>query len=45
MFIASRRADALVDQGDVRCCSASVRIAKAIAELERNRVVKNDPVH
>jgi len=35
VFIAARRADALLDQGDTQGCSAWLRIAKAITELER----------
>lgn len=35
VFIASKRADALLDQGDVHGCSAWIR--KAITELERKQ--------
>jgi hypothetical protein len=35
LFIAARRADALLDQGDVQGSSAWIRITNAIAELER----------
>ena len=35
IFIATRRADALLDRGDVAGRSTWIRIAKAIAELER----------
>ena len=45
VFIASRRADALLDQGDVQGCSAWVRIAKAITDLERKAAGKGDRVH
>jgi len=45
VFIASRRADALLDQGDARGCSEWVRIAKAIIELERKAAGKTDRVH
>ena len=43
--IASKRADALLDQGDVQGCSAWVRIAKAITDLERKAAGKGDRVH
>ena len=45
VFIASKRADELLDQGDVQGCSAWVRIAKAIIELERKSAGKADRVH
>jgi hypothetical protein len=35
LFIASRRADALLDQGDIAGCSAWIGITKAITELEQ----------
>jgi hypothetical protein len=35
VFIAAKRADALLDQGDPEGFSTWVRIAKAITELER----------
>jgi hypothetical protein len=45
VFIASKRADALLDQGDVEGCSAWVRITKAIADLERKAAGKSEQVH
>ena len=45
VFIATKRADALLDQGDVHGCSAWLRIAKAITELERKAADKSDRVH
>jgi len=45
VFIASRRADALLDQGDLQGCSAWVRIAKAISELERKAPGIRDRIH
>ena len=45
VFIATKRADALLDQGDVQGCSAWVRIAKAITELERKRPAPSERVH
>lgn len=44
-FIASKRADAPFDLGDVQGCWAWVRIAEAIAELERKSAGKGDRVH
>jgi hypothetical protein len=44
MLIATRRADALFDQGDVQGCSAWIRISRAIASLERKRA-GGDTVH
>ena len=35
LFIAAKRADALLDQGDQAGCSAWIRITKAITELKR----------
>jgi hypothetical protein len=37
VFIASRRADALLEQGDTQGCSAWVRITRAITDLERKK--------
>ena len=45
VFIATNRADALLDQGDVQGCSAWVRIAKAITDLERRALSVGDKVH
>jgi hypothetical protein len=45
IFIATKRADTLLDQGDVQGCSAWVRIAKAITDLERKGAGKADRVH
>lgn len=45
VFIASKRADALLDQGDVQGCSVWVRIAKAIDELERKQPGHADKMH
>jgi hypothetical protein len=42
VFIATKRADALLDQGDMQGCSAWVRIAKAIADLERKAAGRSD---
>lgn len=35
VFIATKRADALLDQGDPEGCMAWVKIARAVTELER----------
>jgi hypothetical protein len=35
VFIAAKRADSLLQQGDAEGCSAWIRITKAITELER----------
>jgi hypothetical protein len=43
LFIAVRRADELLDQGNSEECSAWIRIAKAITELERK--ASADPVN
>lgn len=45
VFIASRRADALLDLGDPEGCRTWVRIAKAIDALERQLPGKADRVH
>ena len=45
VFIATKRADALLDQGDMQGCSAWVRIAKAITDLERPTPSGSDKVH
>ena len=45
MFIAAKRADALLDEGDVRGCSAWVQIAKAIDELKRKQPDHADKLH
>lgn len=45
VFIASKRADALLDQGDHQGCSAWIRIAKAIFELEQKQAGEKDRVH
>jgi hypothetical protein len=45
VFIATKRADALLDQGDVQGCSAWLRIAKAIIELERKEPAPSERVH
>ena len=45
LFIASKQADALLDQGDHEGCSAWVRIAKAITELERKAPERGEGVH
>jgi hypothetical protein len=45
LFIAARRADALLDQGDHSGCSTWIRIAKAITELERKRPRKGETLH
>ena len=45
VFIASKGADALLDRGDVQGCSAWVRIAKAVTDLERKQPGKADSVH
>ena len=37
VFIAAKRADALLDLGDPEGCSAWIRIARAITELERQK--------
>ena len=44
VFIASKRADALLDQGDVHGCAEWIRIAKAITELER-KTPSGEAVH
>lgn len=45
VFVASRQADKLLEQGDVQGCLAWVRIAKAITELEPKTAGKSDLVH
>ena len=45
VFIASKRADALLDQGDIRGCTTWVLIAKAIDELELKLPGHADRVH
>jgi hypothetical protein len=45
VFIATKRADALLDQGDVQGASAWVRIAKAITDLERRTPNVGEKVH
>jgi hypothetical protein len=45
VFIASKRAHALLDLDDVQGCSAWVRIAKAIDELERKQPGHANIVH
>jgi hypothetical protein len=45
VFIATKRSDALLDQGDVEGCSDWVRIAKAISDLERNTACSGERVH
>jgi triphosphoribosyl-dephospho-CoA synthetase len=45
VFIASKRADALLDQGDVQGSLSWVRIAKAITDLERKAAGNGDRVH
>ena len=45
VFIATKRADALLDQGDVQGSSAWVRIAKAITDLERRTPNVGEKVH
>lgn len=45
VFVASKRADSLFNQGDVERGKIWLRIARAIAELERKRVGKNEVVH
>ena len=45
LFIASKRADALLDLGDLRASSAWVRITKAIVDLERKAPGKGNLVH
>lgn len=45
VFIASKRANALLDQGDHHGCSTWIRIAKAITELERKQAGKADRIH
>ena len=45
VIVATKRADALLDQGDPEGCSAWVRIAKAIAELERKSRTKREALH
>ena len=41
LFIATRRADALLDRGDPEGCSVWIRIATAITELERKAPAAN----
>jgi hypothetical protein len=45
VFIATTRADALLDQGDVQGASAWLRISKAITDLEHRAPGKGDKVH
>ena len=45
VFIATNRADALLDQGDMQGCSVWMRIAKAITDLERNTAGPSDRFH
>ena len=35
VLIAAKRADALLEQGDIEGCGVSIRITRAITELER----------
>jgi len=42
VLIATKRADALLDQGDRDSCWAWIRIAKAIIELRRKSAGKSD---
>jgi hypothetical protein len=44
-FIASKRVEALLDQGDIQGFSEWMRIAKTIAELERKVAGKRDLPH
>ena len=43
-FVATRRADTLLDQGDVQGSSAWVRSAKAMTDLERKRLRTSERV-
>ena len=45
VFIATRRAEALLHQRDTDGCLAWIEIAKTITGLERNRAGNTDPVH
>jgi hypothetical protein len=45
VFIASKRADALLDLGDVQGCSTSLRIAKAITDLKVKAPGRGEGVH
>ena len=44
VFIAAKRADALLDQGDVPGRAEWIRIAKAIIDLER-KAARGEAVH
>ena len=45
VFIAGKRVDALLDQGDTEGCSAWILIVKAITDLERKLAGKGDTLH
>jgi hypothetical protein len=45
VFIASKRADALLDQGDRQGCSIWSRITNTITELERTVPGRGEGVH
>lgn len=45
VFIASKRADWLLDQGDVQGCSIWGRITNAVAELEGKAPGRGEAVH
>ena len=45
VFIATKRADALLDQDDHHGCSVWIKIAKAITELERKQARGADRIH
>jgi hypothetical protein len=45
VLIASNRADALLDKGDIAGCAAWISITKAIADLERKVLRPDQGVH
>lgn len=45
VLIANRRADALLDQGDLEGSSEWIRVATAITDLERKAPNANERVH
>lgn len=45
LCVAARRADVLLDKGDVSGCSTWIRIAEAIAELDRQCPETGEAVH
>ena len=45
IFIATMRADTLLQQGDLEGCAVWVDIAKAIDALQYQRVNTDEPVH